>query len=94
VYEIHPILVADMSCLVELLGLYKVFNPNSKWKCPWCEADVDHLHDWSVESWPFRDLEKCTTIGNSYASSNVHSTRSAKAGINYGIMVGFLIRIS
>jgi hypothetical protein len=37
-YKIKPVLTCDLKALMKLIGLYDVFHPSAKWKCPFCDV--------------------------------------------------------
>lgn len=57
-YQLQPLLVTDMACLVQLLNLTEVYAPTSTIKCCWCDCTATSIHDFSIEAWPFRAEDK------------------------------------
>lgn len=57
-YQITPIFGSDMALLVEVLGLYSVYNNKSHVKCCFCDCTKDKMGDFSIEEWPFRSHAK------------------------------------
>ena len=37
-YTCTPVLTTDLKAMMKLLGLYDVFHPCSRWKCPYCHV--------------------------------------------------------
>lgn len=87
-YTIEPFLVCDMKCLVRLLGLYDVFNPNSYWKCAWCHCNQQNISDFSIESWNLRDINEMIKIGK-IQDQKAESTRSNQAKQYHGTRVTY-----
>lgn len=75
-----------MKALSEILGLYKTSHTRSKWKCPWCEVDHDHMGDFCVHEWPLRDLQKMRDLGTQ-AQNKSASAQTTFANKNFGIKV-------
>lgn len=84
-YEIEPVLVCDMMCLVKVLGLYNCFSPQSKWKCCWCKVHESQLSDFTILSWPFRDEESMRELGRQAEAKKSEYSRSQFARDHYGI---------
>jgi len=84
-YELEPVLVCDMSCLVKVLGLYNCFCPQAKWKCCWCLVHESTLSDFSVEYWPFRDAATMRRLGEEAETKKSENSRANFARTNYGI---------
>jgi len=78
--------VCDLKCLIEVLGLYDVFHPKAKWKCPWCNVSDSNVHHFGRNSWEFRDLNKMKEVAAKYSHQS-DSTRNTKARMNQGIKV-------
>lgn len=56
-YQVTPIFCSDMALLVEVLGLYCVFNDKAHVKCCFCDCTRDKMGDFSHERWPLRNPE-------------------------------------
>lgn len=93
-YEIDPVLVCDMACLVEVLGLYNCFCPQSHWKCAWCLISKLDLFNFDIETWPLRDLQEMQKRGAEADSKRSESTRNSFARVNYGIRGSPLFKIT
>jgi len=52
-YQLKPLLVTDMACLVQLLNLTEVYSPTSTIKCCWCDCTAAGIHDFDIEEWSF-----------------------------------------
>jgi len=39
-WKIKLILTCDLKALMKMLGLYDVFHPGAKWKCPFCPVST------------------------------------------------------
>jgi hypothetical protein len=75
-------LVCDMACLVMVLGLYDVFRPSARWKCPWCLISKKDMGDFNILSWPLRDLKRHRVDGLFAAQS---TNQADFAGNHFGI---------
>jgi hypothetical protein len=64
IVKLSPFLTCDMKSLCILLGLYEVWRPGSKYRCPWCKVTKDKLADFSIEEWEFRDINEMKTKGS------------------------------
>ncbi len=39
-WKVKPVLTCDLKVLMKMLGLYDVFHPKSKSKCPYCACSA------------------------------------------------------
>ena len=78
-YTIESFLVCDMKCLVKILGLYDVFHPKSHYKCIWCNIVSTMMGDFTVKSWPLRDIQQMLSHGQTLDGKSDNS-RGAYAG--------------
>lgn len=84
-YNIEPVLVCDMACLVKVMGLYNVFCPNSKWKCIWCLVNETELFNFTIESWLLRDLTVMRELGKLAEVKQSEGAKSTFAREHYGV---------
>lgn len=47
-WTIKPILTCNLKALMKLMGLYDVFHPKSKSKCPFCACKDMYVHKQSL----------------------------------------------
>jgi len=56
-WQIKPILTCNLKALMKMMGLYDVFHPTAKWKCPFCPVSTEELHKFEKDCWPFHSEE-------------------------------------
>jgi hypothetical protein len=83
-YSIEPILVCDLVALVKILGLYNVFHPKSKWKCPWCLVCADSIWDFEKPHWELRKYEEMQKLWEE-VKTKTEAAKKKFANIHYGI---------
>lgn len=93
-YKIDPYLVCDMPLLAEVLGLYRVHHPNSKFRCTHCLVQTTQLADWSIEEWSLRSIEDLKRLGAIADTKESDTARKFFAGSNGGVKVTIRARIT
>jgi hypothetical protein len=76
--EVTIWLTCDMVCLCKVLGLGSVYNPQSKYCCPWCEITRVELGDFRKQSWTFRTIAVMKELGAKQAQKAKPSPGDAK----------------
>lgn len=76
-----------MPLLEEVLGLYSVHHPKSKFRCTHCHVQRHELSDFSIREWPMRDIAELERCGALADTRETEAARKTFAGSNFGIKV-------